>query len=157
MFISKLHAESYCTRLELSCSDAFSYVQNRVEQAGGYVWWNRVMGELAISRAIGDHHLRPYVIAEPEVMRMERHSDDKLLILASDGLWDVLSNSVACSLALSQFESALAAGGSIQDSLKKAAAWLTKTALELGSRDNVTVLIVDLRLQTGCCTGSQET
>lgn len=25
------------------------------------------MGELAVSRAIGDHCLRPYVIAEPEV------------------------------------------------------------------------------------------
>ena len=29
-------------------------VQARVEQAGGFVWWNRVMGELAISRAIGE-------------------------------------------------------------------------------------------------------
>ncbi len=41
--------------------------QSRVEQAGGYVWWDRVMGELAVSRAIGDHCLRPFVIAEPEV------------------------------------------------------------------------------------------
>jgi hypothetical protein len=38
-----------------------------VEAAGGYVWWDRVMGELAVSRAIGDHCLRPYVIAVPEV------------------------------------------------------------------------------------------
>jgi hypothetical protein len=41
--------------------------QVRVELAGGFIWWNRVMGELAISRAIGDHKLRPYVIADPEV------------------------------------------------------------------------------------------
>ena len=29
----------------------------------------RIMGMLAMSRAIGDHFLRPYVIAEPEVRR----------------------------------------------------------------------------------------
>jgi hypothetical protein len=37
------------------------------QAAGGHVWWDRVMGELAVSRAIGDHCLRPYVIPEPEV------------------------------------------------------------------------------------------
>ncbi len=45
-------------------------VQERVEKAGGQVlYWNghRVMGVLAMSRAIGDHCLRPYVIPEPEV------------------------------------------------------------------------------------------
>eukprot|EP00955_Chlamydomonas_euryale_P051673 354917-Chlamydomonas_euryale.AAC.22 len=47
-----------------------SYPLERVRQAGGQVYnWNghRVMGVLAMSRAIGDHALRPYVIPEPEV------------------------------------------------------------------------------------------
>ena len=46
------------------------FEQARVEAAGGQIlFWNgvRVMGLLAVSRAIGDHSLRPYVIAEPEV------------------------------------------------------------------------------------------
>ena len=45
--------------------------QARVRAAGGRIVFNsgsyRVMGMLAMSRAIGDHFLRPYVIAEPEV------------------------------------------------------------------------------------------
>lgn len=41
-----------------------------MEAAGGHIlYWNgvRVMGVLAVSRAIGDHCLRPFVIAQPEV------------------------------------------------------------------------------------------
>jgi hypothetical protein len=48
-------------------------LQERVEKAGGQVlYWNghRVMGVLAMSRAIGDHCLRPYVIPEPEVRHL---------------------------------------------------------------------------------------
>ena len=47
-----------------------SDVQARVEALGGQIlFWNgvRVMGVLAVSRAIGDHCLRPFVIAQPEV------------------------------------------------------------------------------------------
>lgn len=49
--------------------------QARVEAAGGQIlFWNgvRVMGLLAVSRAIGDHSLRPYVIAEPEVREVQQ-------------------------------------------------------------------------------------
>ncbi|KAK9868534.1 hypothetical protein WJX84_010422 [Apatococcus fuscideae] len=63
----------------------------RVEAAGGQIlFWNgvRVMGVLAVSRAIGDHCLRPYVIADPEVTIVARRPEDELLLLASDGLWD---------------------------------------------------------------------
>ena len=46
-------------------------VQARIKSAGGRIVFSsgshRVMGMLAMSRAIGDHFLRPYVIAEPEV------------------------------------------------------------------------------------------
>ncbi|GAX78076.1 hypothetical protein CEUSTIGMA_g5518.t1 [Chlamydomonas eustigma] len=121
---------------------------HRVEMAGGFVWWNRVMGELAISRAIGDHKLRPYVIAEPEVTRYVRKGTDQLLIIASDGLWDVLSSVEACNLALCHFHRELTASGNVSKALKGASDLLTKSALERGSRDNITVLVADVRLMS---------
>lgn len=48
----------------------FACLQARVQSLGGEImYWNgdRVMGVLAVSRAIGDHNLRPFVIAQPEV------------------------------------------------------------------------------------------
>jgi hypothetical protein len=58
------------------------------------------MGELAVSRAIGDHCLRPYVIPEPELLMVERTPDDEVLVMASDGLWDVMNNQEAVDMAL---------------------------------------------------------
>ena len=56
-------------------------LQARVEAAGGQIlFWNgvRVMGVLAVSRAIGDHCLRPYVIAQPEVRALPFSSQNHL-------------------------------------------------------------------------------
>ena len=56
-----------------------------------------MFGMLAMSRAIGDSYLKPFVISDPEVRVVERKDgEDEFLILASDGLWDVVSNEVAC-------------------------------------------------------------
>lgn len=50
------------------------------------VW--RVQGSLAISRAIGDAHMKEWVTSEPEINRVALSTDCEFLIIASDGLWD---------------------------------------------------------------------
>ena len=119
----------------------------RVEAAGGQIlFWNgvRVMGVLAVSRAIGDHCLRPFVIAQPEVTIIARRLDDELLLLASDGLWDVLSNAEAVALARRCLRRARQRGASRASAARIAATVLTRAAVDRGSRDNVTVVVVDL-------------
>lgn len=119
----------------------------RVEAAGGQIlFWNgvRVMGVLAVSRAIGDHCLRPFVIAQPEITILARKPDDELLLLASDGLWDVLTNQEACSLAKRCLRRARQRGATRQSAARIAATVLTRAAVDRGSRDNVTVVVVDL-------------
>ena len=50
------------------------------------------MGILAMSRAIGDLFLKPYVSAEPDVNTMSLEPSDEFVVLASDGVYDVFDN-----------------------------------------------------------------
>ncbi len=58
------------------------------------IFWGRwrVEGVLAVSRAIGDINLKPYVTCDPEIIHHSITPDDNYVILASDGLWDVMTN-----------------------------------------------------------------
>lgn len=71
--------------------------RTRIEDAGGVVVWAgtwRVGGVLAVSRAFGDRPLKRYVIPTPDIREEVLTGADECLILASDGLWDVISNQV---------------------------------------------------------------
>ncbi|XP_034587592.1 probable protein phosphatase 2C 52 isoform X2 [Setaria viridis] len=72
--------------------------RKRIESAGGIVMWAgtwRVGGVLAMSRAFGNRLLKQFVIAEPEIQEQEIDDELEFLIIASDGLWDVVPNEVA--------------------------------------------------------------
>lgn len=43
-----------------------------------------------MSRSIGDNGLDKLVIADPYVAVVERTKEDEFLIMATDGLWDVI-------------------------------------------------------------------
>ncbi|XP_051152989.1 probable protein phosphatase 2C 24 [Andrographis paniculata] len=127
---------------------------SRIQSAGGRViYWEgaRVLGVLAMSRAIGDNYLKPYVSCVPEVSVTERGGGDEFLILASDGLWDVVSNATACGVA----RMCLKGGGGAASphplpeensdkACRDASLMLTKLALARGSADNVSVVVIDL-------------
>nr|CAM84281.1 abscisic insensitive 1B [Populus tremula] len=130
-----------------------------IEAAGGKViQWNghRVFGVLAMSRSIGDRYLKPWIIPEPEVMFIPRAREDECLILASDGLWDVMSNEEACDLARKRIlvwhkKNGVALSSSrsegIDPAAQAAAEFLSNRALQKGSKDNITVIVVDLKAQ----------
>ena len=48
--------------------------------------------------AAGDRLLKRYVVAMPDLQEQQLSSQDDALILASDGLWDVLTNQDAAQL-----------------------------------------------------------
>ncbi|MCL7022306.1 hypothetical protein MKW94_015821 [Papaver nudicaule] len=58
---------------------------------------------LAMTRAFGDFELKEYgVIAIPQISHHHLNNDDKFIILASDGVWDVLSNEQVVSIVASE-------------------------------------------------------
>ncbi|XP_047965621.1 probable protein phosphatase 2C 8 [Salvia hispanica] len=120
----------------------------RIEGCGGKVInWNglRVSGVLATSRSIGDEYLKPYVITDPEVKILSRTKLDEFLILGSDGLWDVISNEMACQVARRCLEGRIRrSSGAGYTRTMEAAAVLVELAMARGSCDNISVVVVDL-------------
>uniref|UniRef100_A0A7S0J6S1 PPM-type phosphatase domain-containing protein n=1 Tax=Calcidiscus leptoporus TaxID=127549 RepID=A0A7S0J6S1_9EUKA len=110
--------------------------RQRIESLGGFVshigCW-RAMGILAMSRAIGDLFLKPYVTAQPEVRKVPLQDSDEFIVLASDGIFDVFDNE--------QVVRIVRAASSPQ----QAASLLTKSAFVAGSLDNLTAVVVALR------------
>ena len=112
----------------------------RIQQAGGYVYFGRVSGSLAVSRAFGDLDFKaqPHVIAEPFISEIELGENDEFLVIACDGLWDVFSYSEAVDYVASRRE--------IDNiSPQQAAEELVYDAIyKRGSSDNVSCIVVYL-------------
>lgn len=116
--------------------------RRRVERAGGTVVWAgtwRVGGVLAVSRAFGDRALKEgaHVVATPETVTVnlaEHAGSDSNgtidVVLASDGLWDVIDAEGCRDIVRGQPSARLAARA------------LVEKAFEEGSADNMSVVVV---------------
>jgi serine/threonine protein phosphatase PrpC len=103
----------------------------------------RVNGVLAVSRAIGNYlELKKYVIAEPEIMFRDVGDKDEFILIASDGLWDFLSDQESVDFARKLM-------GNTEYSLAQVSRFLVSLACERGSKDDVCVLVIDLRTSVG--------
>ena len=113
--------------------------ESRIKKLGGKVThWGRwrVQGVLAVSRAIGDVALQPYVTCEPEITAHTINPEEDLfLVLASDGVWDVMSNH---DVGVTVMQAALT------KRWEDVARELCHHAKALGSQDNVTAQVIDL-------------
>ena len=80
--------------------------KERIQNAGGSVMLQRVNGSLAVSRALGDYEYKQnedktdceqLVSPEPEINVIERdNATDEFIILACDGIFDVINNEDLC-------------------------------------------------------------
>lgn len=110
--------------------------RRRIEGLGGVVEddpvinGHRILG-MSVSRAFGDPGHQPFVVAEPDTCRTTtcRYA---FVILATDGLWDVVSNQDAV-------EAVLHTGDG-----KNAARVLCDKAREKHTHDNVTAMVIYL-------------
>jgi serine/threonine protein phosphatase PrpC len=113
--------------------------RSRIESLGGRVITHvvsRVEGILAMSRALGDQFLKPYVSPEPRIVEGLLGSENDFAIVACDGVWDVLKPREVIQVAREV------------DNAQEAAERIVAKALSAGSRDNMTVIVLDLRQHT---------
>jgi serine/threonine protein phosphatase PrpC len=110
----------------------------RVQRDGGHVVGNRVGGSLAVTRALGDHILKGDdggVSCEPHVVHHTVAPGDRFVVMASDGVWDVMDDDEASDIVMVQAERT-------NDEIANA---ILQSALARGTRDNTSVLVVRLR------------
>lgn len=89
----------------------------RITKEGGFVVNGRVMGSLAVSRALGDSQLKipgkRVLIPDPEVTSFRPNAVettsggleiDEFVIIATDGLWDVMTSQAAVDFVRDQMQ-----------------------------------------------------
>jgi len=115
------------------CSD-FSEI-NRIRQNGGIIIEGRVLGQLILSRAIGDHSLKRFgVICTPHVNKHMLTENDRYIVIASDGLWDVVND----------YDLLRLVNNNSNMNLTQLTQFLVKHALDNGSTDNISCMVLKL-------------
>lgn len=102
---------------------------DRIVKGGGILIRGRVAGQLAVTRALGDHHLKTCgVSCVPNICRRVITPNDVCLIIASDGIWDVVDhNTIRANKGRSSLD--------ISNEL-------VQRAVAMGSQDNICVVTV---------------
>ncbi|KAJ3671585.1 hypothetical protein LUZ60_007664 [Juncus effusus] len=111
--------------------------RDRIELSGGYVsahtgvW--RVQDSLAVSRAFGDLSQKKWVICKPDMNKLQLTHETNFLVLASDGLWEKVTNQEAVDVVVKNNIS--------MQTCKE----LVELSRSRGSRDDITVMLIDLQ------------
>ena len=132
--------------------------RNRIESLGGTVDWcgevdiqghpiehsgvYRINGNLALSRSIGDRSERPWVTNTVDVTHYLIDEElDSFLVLATDGLYDVMSSQDVVTY-IHDLMDKTTQPGRRQELRHDIAKYVAEEALRRGTADNVTVLIL---------------
>ncbi|XP_040828296.1 integrin-linked kinase-associated serine/threonine phosphatase 2C [Ochotona curzoniae] len=119
----------------------------RIQKAGGNVRDGRVLGVLEVSRSIGDgQYKRCGVTSVPDIRRCQLTPNDRFILLACDGLFKVFTPEEAVNFILSCLEDdklqSREGRPAVDVRYEAACNRLASKAVQRGSADNVTVLLV---------------
>jgi len=103
----------------------------QVIKRGGSIYMDRVGGLLALTRSIGDGHLGNAISCEPYLAHV-KVKPGSTLIIACDGVWDVMTDEEASKIALANNNPATAARLIMEESIHRQ------------TTDNVSVICIKL-------------
>ncbi|CAN1127724.1 Probable protein phosphatase 2C 27 [Linum perenne] len=112
----------------------------RIEKLGGVIYDGYLNGQLSVSRALGDWHMKGTkgsicpLSAEPELQGTNLTEEDEFLIMGCDGLWDVMSSQCAVTIVRKELM--------IHNDPERCSRELVTEALKRNTCDNLTVVIV---------------
>lgn len=112
--------------------------KHRLELMGGEIYRDSEgtvrIGDLSLSRAFGDGDNLPYISQKPDVHYKKITKQTKYVVMGCDGLWDVVDNNNLFTI-LNNFK---------KKGAKNLAADLANYALEKGTSDNVSIIIIEI-------------
>jgi len=125
--------------------------RDRIQKANGYIVDGRINGNLNLSRAIGDLEYKKndelqvheqLIVAVPEIKQRTLSSDDEMLVIGCDGIWECLSNQQICEFLQERVKNGKSITASVEDLLDNIVAPDTSTGIGC---DNMTCVCVILK------------
>jgi protein phosphatase PTC1 len=113
------------------CCDANEV--KRIRDKGGIVFRERVFGTLMLTRSFGDKEMKKYgVLSTPDIYIKNVEKDDLFIVIASDGVWDVVEENEILKMTKE--------GISSNDFSKK----IVNLAKERDTHDNISCIVIKL-------------
>ena len=108
--------------------------QERIKKQGGIIFNERIYGLLMLSRCFGDWAIKEYGVSnEPHIYEQELNDDNLFLILATDGVWDVIKDEELLELTKTNTNSLEISKNIIVEALNR------------GSQDNISCFVIKLK------------
>ena len=108
--------------------------KTRVESMGGIIRKNRIMGQLILTRTLGDLYVKQYgVINTPDISVNEINDSIKYVVIASDGVWDVVDLETLVGMGQ--------AGKNVGEFCED----IVKLAINKNTKDNVSCIVISFK------------
>ncbi len=116
--------------------------RERIKKMGGEIYFDGAdwrIGDLSVSRAFGDLDNKPYISCIPDIFRYKISKKDQFMILACDGLWDVMEGQEVVNFIITNCYDL---DGNRINKKTNITRLLAEYALKKGSMDNITIIVV---------------
>jgi len=120
------------TRISYDHKPNDEYENKRIKDNGGVIFGGRLFGQFNLTRAFGDAAFKKWVISDPYIHNVKICENDKYIILASDGVWDVVADDECLSIC-----------NELNDS-KQICDELVNIAINRWSKDNISCIVIRL-------------
>ena len=108
--------------------------RKRITEIGGKIIKNRVMGQLILTRTLGDLYVKQFgVINTPDINVYDINETINYIIIASDGVWDVVDLDTITNMGK--------AGKNVGEFCKD----IVKLSINKGTKDNVSCIVVSFK------------